>query len=147
MADAAPRTLVFVPTYDERENVQPMLEQILRHVPGADVVFMDDNSPDGTGQILDDLATHEPRLKVLHRPGKQGIGGAHIDGIAYAYDHGYEVLVTLDCDFTHSPSDIPMLIAESVGAHLAVGSRYLEADSLARLERRAARRSPPSGTR
>lgn len=124
------KTLIFVPTYDERENVQPMLAELVRYAPDTDILFMDDNSPDGTGAVLDDLATREPRLTVVHRPGKLGLGGAHLEAIRYAYDHGYEMLVTLDCDFTHSPSDIPMLIEAAAGAHIAVGSRYLEPDSL-----------------
>jgi dolichol-phosphate mannosyltransferase len=124
------KTLVFIPTYNERENVGRMHPELLRHAPGADIVFMDDSSPDGTGEVLDELARSEPRLKVLHRPGKLGIGGAHLDGIAYAYDHGYGTLITLDCDFTHSPSDIPVLLAQSGDAHVTVGSRHLESDSL-----------------
>jgi dolichol-phosphate mannosyltransferase len=130
MGAPAGKTLVFIPTYDERDNVQPMLAELRRHVPDADIVFMDDQSPDGTGEVLDELARSEPRLKVIHRPGKLGIGGAHLDGIAYAYDHGYEMLVTLDCDFTHSPSDIPLFLAKAEGADLVIGSRHLGTDSL-----------------
>jgi len=122
--------LVFVPTYNERDNVRRMVAELLRQAPSADVVFMDDSSPDGTGAILDELARSEPRLRVLHRPGKLGIGGAHLEGIGYAYDHGYGTLITLDCDFTHSPSDIPVLLAQSGEAHITLGSRHLESDSL-----------------
>ncbi|MGH7272045.1 MAG: glycosyltransferase, partial [Polyangiaceae bacterium] len=110
--------------------VRTMLNELARHVPGTDIVFMDDSSPDGTGQLLDELAKGEPRLTVIHRPGKLGIGGAHLDGIAYAYQHGYDTLVTLDCDFTHSPSDIPILLAKAEDAEFTIGSRYLEPDSL-----------------
>jgi dolichol-phosphate mannosyltransferase len=130
MADRRSKTLVFIPTYNERDNVLAMVEELVVHAPEADLVFMDDNSPDGTGRILDEIAAKQPRLQVVHRPGKLGIGRAHLDGIAYAYDHGYETLVTLDCDFTHSPSDIPTLIATSAGADIALGSRHLERDSL-----------------
>jgi dolichol-phosphate mannosyltransferase len=126
----ADKLLVFVPTYNERDNVRRMAAELLRQAPTADVVFMDDSSPDGTGEILDELARSEPRLRVLHRPGKLGIGGAHLEGIAYGYDHGYGTLITLDCDFTHSPSDIPVLLAQSGEAHITVGSRHLESDSL-----------------
>jgi dolichol-phosphate mannosyltransferase len=126
----AEKLLVFVPTYNERDNVRRMVAELLRQAPTADVVFMDDSSPDGTGEILDELERSEPRLRVLHRPGKLGIGGAHLEGIAYAYDHGYDALITLDCDFTHSPSDIPVLLAQSGDAHITVGSRHLESDSL-----------------
>jgi dolichol-phosphate mannosyltransferase len=130
MAQHPGRTLLFVPTYEERDNVRPMVMELLRHVPYADILFMDDNSPDGTGEILDELAKTQPRLTVKHRAGKLGVGGAHLDGIAYAYDKGYDTLVTLDCDFTHSPADIPVLIEKSAGADITIGSRYLEANSL-----------------
>jgi dolichol-phosphate mannosyltransferase len=130
MSNSPRKTLLFIPTYDERDNVRPMLAELLRLVPYSDIVFMDDNSPDGTGEILDELAKTEPRLTVLHRPGKLGVGGAHLDGIAYAYDKGYDTLVTLDCDFTHSPSDIPILIEKSAEAAITIGSRYLESNSL-----------------
>jgi dolichol-phosphate mannosyltransferase len=124
------KTLLFVPTYEERGNVGPMVAELVRCVPHADIVFMDDNSPDGTGELLDELAKSEPRLTVLHRSGKLGVGGAHLDGIAYAYDHGYDILVTLDADFTHSPSDIPLLLERARDADITIGSRYLAPDSL-----------------
>ena len=123
-------TLIFVPTYNEQENVGPMAEQLLGLCLDADVVFCDDNSPDGTGALLDELARKEKRLRVLHRSGKLGIGSAHLDGIDYAYQHGYRRLVTLDCDFTHSPSDIPRLLAAAGGADLVAGSRFQQRDSL-----------------
>lgn len=124
------RTLIFIPTYNECHNVRPMCEQILALGLDADLVFMDDNSADGTGEILDALAAQFPRVRILHRPGKQGIGSAHADGIAFAYDQGYDRLVTLDCDFTHSPSLIPEFLARSETADAVVGSRYIEEESL-----------------
>jgi dolichol-phosphate mannosyltransferase len=131
MASEPGKTLIFIPTYEERENVGPMLAEVLRHAPPhSDILFIDDNSPDGTGELLDELAKTEPRLTVRHRAGKLGIGGAHLEGIAYAYDRGYETLVTLDCDFTHSPSDIPRLLAMSTDADITVGSRFAEPDGL-----------------
>jgi dolichol-phosphate mannosyltransferase len=96
----------------------------------TDIVFLDDNSPDGTGQMLDELAKSDPRLFVIHRPGKLGIGSAHQTGIRWAYDRGYETLVTMDCDFTHSPSDVPRFLAQFEGTDVLVGSRYLEPESL-----------------
>jgi len=96
----------------------------------ADILFLDDNSPDGTGRLLDDLAAKDSRLHVIHRPGKLGIGTAHQDGIAWAYDHGYERMVTMDCDFTHSPADVPRLLAQSDRYDVVVGSRWLQEDSL-----------------
>jgi dolichol-phosphate mannosyltransferase len=124
------RTLVFVPTYEEVDNVEPMVEQLSAVLPDADLLFCDDGSPDGTGEKLDELAARFPRLAVQHRAAKLGIGGAHQDGIAYAYDHDYDVLLTLDCDFTHSPADIPALLAKVETADVVVGSRFLEKDSL-----------------
>jgi dolichol-phosphate mannosyltransferase len=130
MAAHPGKTLIFIPTYDERDNVRPMVEELVRYVPYADIVFMDDNSPDGTGAILDEIARTESRLTVLHRAGKLGVGGAHRSGIAYAFDRGYGILVTLDCDFTHSPCDIPRLLEKSSTADITLGSRHIEAGSL-----------------
>jgi dolichol-phosphate mannosyltransferase len=126
------KTLIFIPTYDERDNVGPICESIVALGLDADLVFLDDNSPDGTGQVIDELAARHPRVQTLHRTGKQGIGSAHLHGIAYAYDHGYTRLVTMDCDFTHSPSDIPRLIAalETEHAALVTGSRFQQEKSL-----------------
>jgi len=124
------RTLIFIPTYDERENVGKMCEEVLALGLDADLVFCDDSSPDGTGDIVDELAARHPRVRAMHRKGKLGIGSAHLDGIAYAYEHGYTRLVTMDCDFTHSPSDIPRMIAALEGADLVTASRFQQRDSL-----------------
>jgi dolichol-phosphate mannosyltransferase len=125
-----PRTLIFIPTFNERDNVGPMCEQILSLGLGADLVFMDDNSPDGTGAVLDGLAASHSQVRIVHRSEKSGIGSAHLDGIALAYAEGYQRLVTLDCDFTHSPSLIPVFLGRSDAADVVVGSRYLEKASL-----------------
>jgi len=124
------KTLIFIPTYNERDNVGPMCEQILALGLDADLVFLDDASPDGTGAELDRLAALHPRVRVVHRSGKSGIGSAHHHGIALAYAEGYECLLTLDCDFTHSPTLIPDFLARSESADVVIGSRYLEQDSL-----------------
>src|SRR6266542_1373614 len=100
------KTLIFIPTYNERNNVEEMAKQILALGLDADLMFMDDNSPDGTGEILDRLARTHQRVLVRHRPEKLGIGSAHLDGVRWAYDHGYDSLITMDCDFTHSPADV-----------------------------------------
>ena len=128
-------TLIFIPTYNERENVEPMCRALLalidRGAVDADVMFIDDNSPDGTGQVLDRLAAERPdRVSVVHRAGKEGIGTAHQAGINRAYDLGYKTLITLDCDFTHSPDDIPRLLERLPGHDVVVGSRYLKSGSL-----------------
>jgi dolichol-phosphate mannosyltransferase len=124
------RTLIFIPTYNERDNVRAMCAELLALGLDADVLFCDDSSPDGTGQILDELAQRHKRVQVMHRPGKQGIGSAHLDGIALAYARGYTRLVTLDCDFTHSPSLIPRFLEASKNTDVVLGSRYIEANSL-----------------
>jgi dolichol-phosphate mannosyltransferase len=124
------KTLIFIPTFNERNNVQRMADELLSLGIDADILFMDDNSPDGTGDILDRLAAEQPRLTVLHRSGKLGIGSAHLDGIHWAYDHGYERLITMDCDFTHSPSDVVRLIQYSNGYDVTAGSRYMQENSL-----------------
>lgn len=124
------RTLIFIPTYNERDNVVPMCEQILALGLDADLIFMDDGSPDGTGTVLDRLAAAHPRVEIVHRACKSGIGSAHLDGIALAYERGYHRLITLDCDFTHSPSLIPLFLARVETADAVVGSRYLGVDSL-----------------
>lgn len=129
MNDAA-RTLIFIPTYNERENAPRMAEELLGLPIDADILFVDDHSQDGTGELLEAIAAREPRVTVLHRPGKLGIGSAHLAGIRHAYANGYRWLVTLDCDFTHSPSDIPRLYAVRETADVIVGSRHLRADSL-----------------
>jgi dolichol-phosphate mannosyltransferase len=103
-----------VPTYNERHNVEKMVRDLLALPIESDLLFLDDNSPDGTGEILDRLSTEIPELTVIHRRGKLGIGSAHIDGIRWAYDHGFERLITLDCDFTHDPRDVMRLVENSV---------------------------------
>ena len=124
------RRLIFVPTYNERDNAERMVRQLLTLDLGADLLFLDDGSPDGTGEILDKLAAQFPRLSVMHRTGKLGIGTAHKAGIKRAYELDYDELITLDCDFTHKPSDIPRLLEALRGHDLATGSRYMEDDSL-----------------
>lgn len=124
------KTLIFIPTFNERDNVRPMCEQILALRLDADLIFLDDDSPDGTGAILDALAREHARVKIVHRSGQRGVGGAHLAGIALAYAEGYERLVTLDCDFTHSPALIPVFLDRSETADVVLGSRYMQKESL-----------------
>jgi dolichol-phosphate mannosyltransferase len=126
------RQLVVIPTYNERENVSRMCEELVRLGLDADILFIDDGSPDGTGEVLDGLAARHARVRVLHRSGKSGIGSAHQAGIAAAYDEGYQTLVTLDCDFSHAPADIPRMMDVAVreDTEIVVGSRHLAAHSL-----------------
>ncbi len=125
------RRLIFVPTYNEAENVEALYRQIQTLGLEADYLFLDDNSPDGTGQIIERLAAENPRVHTFHRRGKLGIGSAHRDGIRWAHEHSYQVLVTLDCDFTHSPELIPEFLQCCSEYDVVVGSRYMNKNSLA----------------
>jgi dolichol-phosphate mannosyltransferase len=125
------KTLVFIPTYNEMENVLPLWNALKKLQLKWDVLFLDDGSPDGTGQILDQLAKDESTITVLHRSGKQGIGSAHQTGIQYAYEHNYTYLITMDADFTHNPEDLPKLLAKAADYDIVVGSRYVLKNSLA----------------
>jgi dolichol-phosphate mannosyltransferase len=122
------RATVCLPTYDERANLEPMLRalaDVLRE--GDRVLVIDDNSPDGTGELADRLAEELTFVSVLHRPQKQGLGPAYLAGFARALDEGAELVVEMDCDFSHDPADVPRLIAAvEDGADLAIGSRYVE---------------------
>jgi dolichol-phosphate mannosyltransferase len=125
------RLLIPVPTYNESRNVEQLSAELLALGLGADILFIDDNSPDGTGHILDGLAHRHPEVYVVHRERKLGIGSAHRAGILRAYDRGYELLVTMDADFSHNPSDLPRLLAAlDADVGLVIGSRYLGRGSL-----------------
>lgn len=120
------RVLVVVPTYNERDNIEPFLRAVRAAVPHADVLVVDDNSPDGTGDAADTLAAELGQVKVLHRPGKQGLGSAYRHGFAVALDEGYDVIVSMDVDFSHDPAVIPQLLARiDDGADVVIGSRYV----------------------
>ncbi len=122
--------LLFVPTYNEAPNVRELARRVLALGLDLDLLFLDDNSPDGTGAILDEMSRENSRIHVLHRPAKLGIGSAHQAGIRCAYQQGYKLLITMDCDFTHQPEDIPRLIAAAGNADLVVASRHLAPESL-----------------
>jgi dolichol-phosphate mannosyltransferase len=118
---------IVLPTYCEAENVEPMAHALLAVLPAdARILVVDDASPDGTGPIADRLAAAEPRVAVLHRPGKAGLGPAYLAGFAHALAHGAGAVVEMDCDFSHDPADVPALLgALEGGADLALGSRYV----------------------
>lgn len=124
------KLLIFIPTYNEADNVEALYNQIRDLKLDAQILFLDDNSPDGTGEIVDRLAAQSPTVHVIHRSGKQGIGSAHATGIRWAYQRGFQLLVTMDCDFTHSPHRIPEFLACATDADIVVGSRYLQEGSL-----------------
>ena len=119
------RAVVCVPTYNERETVEAIVAAILEVDPRVDVLVIDDNSPDGTGQLADAVAAREPRVKVLHRAGKQGLGKAYLAGFAWALERGYELVLEMDADFSHHPRYLPRMLDEAAGADLVLGSRYV----------------------
>jgi dolichol-phosphate mannosyltransferase len=120
------RALVCLPTYDERENLEPML-RALAEVLGPDdrVLVIDDDSPDGTGALADRLAAELPFVDVLHRARKEGLGRAYVAGFRVALDQGAELVLEMDCDFSHDPRDVPRLIAAAADADVVLGSRYV----------------------
>ena len=122
-------SLVIIPTYKERDNIQAILEAVFAQAKAFDVLIVDDNSPDGTAQIVEDLQqkynSESPRLHLLKRPGKQGLGTAYISGFHYAIEKGYEYVLEMDADFSHDPKDLVQLYnACATGADLSIGSRY-----------------------
>ncbi|HUR51924.1 MAG TPA: polyprenol monophosphomannose synthase [Mycobacteriales bacterium] len=120
------RVLVIVPTYDERENLEIIAERLHAAVADADLLVVDDNSPDGTGELADQLAAREPWAHVLHRTGKEGLGAAYLAGFAWARDRGYDVVVEMDADGSHAPEQLPRLLAALESADLVLGSRWVD---------------------
>jgi dolichol-phosphate mannosyltransferase len=121
----APRVLVSMATYNERANLEPLIREIHAVVPTADVLVVDDNSPDGTGQLADQLAAADPRLHVLHRAGKLGLGTAILAAMRYALEQGYDLFVNMDADFSHHPRYLPALLAGMDRHDVMIGSRYI----------------------
>lgn len=121
------KTVVVIPTYDERENVRPMAEAVLRQADDVEVLFVDDNSPDGTGAVIDELSAANGRVHALHRMRKEGLGRAYVAGFSHALSLGAEKVIQMDCDFSHNPDDIPRLVAAD--ADLVIGSRYVKGGS------------------
>jgi len=120
------RTVVCLPTYNERDNIERMLRALGEVLPpDARVLVIDDSSPDGTGQLADQLATGLPYVAVLHRPRKEGLGPAYLAGFRRALDDGAELVLEMDSDFSHDPADVPRLIAAAETADLVLGSRYV----------------------
>jgi dolichol-phosphate mannosyltransferase len=119
--------LVCIPTYNERDNLEAIVSAVLAAEPRCDVLVVDDNSPDGTGELADALAAKEPRVRVLHRAAKQGLGRAYLHAFRWALEHGYQYVLEMDADFSHDPRVVPRLIDEAErGADLVLGSRYVE---------------------
>jgi len=122
------KTTVVVPTYNEAENVRPMAQALLAlDLPTLDLLIVDDESPDGTGRIADELAAQHPgRVYAMRRSGLRGLGRAYIDGFRWALDHGAEAIVQMDCDFSHAPQDVPRLLSHVPEFDIVIGSRYVE---------------------
>jgi len=120
------QVLVIVPTYNERDNLPNIVAAVHEHLPEADLLIVDDNSPDGTGALADELAAKDGKLHVLHRAGKQGLGTAYVAGFKWALPRGYQFLFEMDCDFSHDPKYLPVMLDRArAGADLVLGSRYV----------------------
>jgi dolichol-phosphate mannosyltransferase len=133
-APAGPRIWMVVPTYNERDNVGPITDAILATVPAANILIVDDGSPDGTGQLADELATKNPRIAVMHRQAKQGLGRAYVAAFEYLLERGADVVVQIDADFSHPVRYLPALLEpiQTGRADLVIGSRYVKGGQIPR---------------
>ena len=119
------RAVVIIPTYNEAENLPHIIPQVLAQDPSLEVLVVDDNSPDGTGRIADEIAARDSRVHVVHRPGKQGLGRAYRAGFRWALEREYEYVFEMDADFSHDPKYLPHFLAAARNADLVLGSRYM----------------------
>ena len=119
------KALVIVPTYNERENIERIVPEILDKDPSIDILIVDDNSPDGTGKIADKLSSENKRILVLHREKKSGLGTAYLAGFKYALENGYDYIFEMDADFSHDPSHLPQFLEAIKESDLVLGSRYV----------------------
>ncbi|WP_413287905.1 polyprenol monophosphomannose synthase [Bdellovibrio sp. HCB337] len=120
------KALIIIPTYNEKENIQNIVQAVFAQNLGVDILVVDDNSPDGTGQIVQEMQKSQPKLHLLSRPGKQGLGRAYIAGFNWGMEHGFDVLTEMDADFSHRPEDLGPLLGKLKTHDFAVGSRYVE---------------------
>ncbi len=124
---SADRALIVVPTYNERDNVAEVVERFLAIAPEVELLFVDDASPDGTGEVIDAIGAANGRVHVLHRAGKLGLGTAYLDGFHWGLERGFDYLLQMDADFSHDPRYVPeMLRLARDGADMVIGSRYVE---------------------
>jgi dolichol-phosphate mannosyltransferase len=122
--------LVCIPTYNERENLPRVVRRVRAAVPDADVLVLDDSSPDGTGEVADELARADEKVRVLHRPGKEGLGAAYLAGFAQGLAEGYDAIVEMDADGSHQPEQLPLLLEALDEADLVIGSRWVPGGSV-----------------
>ncbi len=118
--------LVIIPTYNERENITRIVARVRSSVPEAHLLIADDNSPDGTGQIADELAASDDHIHVMHRAGKEGLGAAYLAGFRWGIEHGYDVVCEMDADGSHQPEQLPRLLDALTDADLVLGSRWVK---------------------
>jgi len=128
--DPIERVVVLIPTYNERDNLSRIVARVRTATPMADILVLDDNSPDGTGALADELAATDPRVHVMHRTGKQGLGAAYLAGFAWAIEHDYDAAVEMDADGSHQPEQLPALLAAAADADLVIGSRWVRGGSV-----------------
>jgi dolichol-phosphate mannosyltransferase len=120
------KTLIIIPTYKEKENVPNLVPRVLEQDAGVEILFIDDNSPDGTGQLIDSICAGNQRVHVIHRQGKMGLGTAYVTGFKWALERDYDLVFEMDADFSHDPKDIPKLIEASRKHDLIIGSRFID---------------------
>ena len=124
------RVAVLIPTYEERDTLPVLVHRLREVVPDADLVVLDDSSPDGTGEVADALAASDPQVSVIHRPGKEGLGAAYLAGFAWALERGYDAVVEIDADGSHRPEHLPELLAAAEHADAVIGSRWVRGGSV-----------------
>ena len=125
------KILITLCTYNEVDNLRGLIPELLSLVPTANILVIDDNSPDGTGALVAEIAKRDDRVRLLSRPGKQGLGTATLAGFRDAIDHNYELLVNMDADFSHGPKYVPLLIAEAANYDVVIASRYMPGGGVA----------------
>ncbi|MCL5958926.1 MAG: glycosyltransferase, partial [Chloroflexi bacterium] len=126
MSEESKRCLVIIPTYNESENLRPLVTEILRQAEGFHVLVVDDNSPDGTGVVAEEMASELPSVHVMHRSGKLGLGTAYVAGFKYALDGGYEYIFEMDADWSHDPKYLPRMLEAAQRGDVAIGSRNVK---------------------
>ena len=124
------RVVVLIPTYNERENLPRIVSRVRASVPEADILVLEDNSPDGTGAVADELAAADEQVHVMHRPGKQGLGAAYKAGFAWAIERGYDAAIEMDADGSHQPEQLPSLLRAAEHADLVIGARWVKGGSV-----------------